>query len=185
MRLELESGGLSKTPIVSTGRRGYRFRRKPHRFERASERVLVVLALNGPSTAYNLAWGCRFGGSTVKKTLFSLRQKGLVSVTARVVEIDRTTTRTRSEAWGLSPQGIHDVLPLIQDYDWALNRMGQNYPLQIVLSRPSRRDSGRTPGPAGDDHRPKRQLHQCNLSSAPGEAQLRNGRVHHRAHAHR
>jgi len=66
-----------------------------------------VLALNGPSTAYNLAWGRRLGGSTVKKTLLSLRRKGLVSVTARVVEIDGT--RTRSEAWALSLQGIHDV----------------------------------------------------------------------------
>ena len=68
-----------------------------------------MLALNGPSTAYNLAWGRRLGGSTVKKTLLSLRRKGLVSVTARVVEIDGSRTRTRSEAWALSLQGIHDV----------------------------------------------------------------------------
>ena len=109
MSLDLESGGESRTPVVSQRRMGYRYRRRPGRYERVASRVLVVLALNGPSTAYNLAWGCRLGESTVKKTLFSLKRKGLVSVTARAVEIDGTMTRTRSEAWALSSQGINSV----------------------------------------------------------------------------
>ena len=133
MRAELKSGIIIKKEVEPDGRWFYNYAEAPRRYERVQDRVLVILGMNGPLTAYRIAQGCKTGFSSTKKTLNMLRRSSLVQVTARsTIESTLGIQRTRAEAWDLTRRGLEHVLKLASSHDWMLDRIVQRHVLQSL-----------------------------------------------------
>ena len=139
MRLKLESGIVSNSLTVSLGPAFYRYEAPPRRYERISQRVLVIVGLNGLSTAYSIARNCIANVSSTKQNLLTLRREGLVRVTAQSTFQNAMvgTPRTRAELWGLTHPGMMKAIDFVKRYDSAVDQIAANYPFQAIkLNQP-------------------------------------------------
>jgi len=136
----IESGIITKKEVEPDGRLFYYYVQAPHRYERVPDRVLIILGMNGPLTAYRVAQGCKTGFSSTKKTLNMLRRSNLVQVTARAtIESTLGLYRTRAEAWDLTRRGLERVLNLASSQDWMIDRIAQRHILQASSLYPPAR----------------------------------------------
>ena len=131
MRVGPKSGIIAKKEVEPDGLLFYYYVKAPRRYERVRDRVLIVLGMNGPLTAYRVAQGCKTGFSSTKKTLNMLRRSNLVQVTARsTIESTLGLRRTRAEAWDLTRRGLERVLNLTSSHDWMIDMIAQRHVLQ-------------------------------------------------------
>ena len=137
MRVGPKSGIIAKKEVEPDGLLFYYYVKAPRRYERVRDRVLIVLGMNGPLTAYRVAHGCKTGFSSTKKTLNVLRRSNLVQVTARsTIESTLGLRRTRAEAWDLTRRGLERVLNIASSHDWMIERIAQRHVLQASTLYP-------------------------------------------------
>jgi len=131
---------MTKKEAEPDGRLFYYYVKAPRRYGRVRDRVLIVLGMNDPLTAYRVAQGCKTGFSSTKKTLNMLRRSDLVQVTTRsTIESTLGLSRTRAEAWDLTPRGLEHVLNLASSHDWMIDRIIQRHVLQALSLYPPAR----------------------------------------------
>ena len=137
MEVGIESGIITKKEVEPDGRLLYYYVKAPRRYKRSADRVLIILGMNGPLTAYSVAQGCKTGFSSTKKTLNMLRRSNLVQVTARsTIESTLGLVRTRAEAWDLTRRGLERVLNIASSHDWMIERIAQRHVLQASTLYP-------------------------------------------------
>src|SRR2546428_7611213 len=128
---------MTKKEAEPDGRLFYYYVKAPRRYERVPDRVLIILGMNGPLTAYRVAQGCKTGFSSTKETLNMLKRSNFVQIAARsTIESTAGIRRTRAEAWDLTRKGLERVLNLVSSHDWMIDRIAQGHVLQALSLHP-------------------------------------------------